>query len=185
MADPKVFESIWRARNNNMAPFIGAQLENVVGAIQVKSRMAMGRLIYSKPPDTKPDGTPKWYQTRKLYNAEQAVPTTKDRIRLINTMVYARARHELGRDGRRTTRNAHWRDEVRADLRATFAGAVRKGALRAWSGSRITAESSPGVRRSGEEGGMEGEAGGRGALTRPRKPKKPRITFPRAIVPRT
>ena len=51
---------------------------------------------------------PKWKQTRRLYEAEKAeVEPSRDEVVLTNEMVYAKARHELGRDGRKTTPAPH------------------------------------------------------------------------------
>ena len=123
-----------------MAPALDAAIAESAPVIQAVSRFQMNRLIYSKAPDTRPDGTPKWIQTRNLYNAEQAYaePTAR-RVVLVNRMVYARARHELGRDGRKTTRIAHWRDEAQPAMRAVFTGKLRSAVLTTISGAPVTA----------------------------------------------
>jgi hypothetical protein len=159
--DARGFESVWRQRAGRLGPALDNALTQAAPLIQAVSRFQMNRLIYSKPPDLKADGSPKWVQTRNLYNAEQAqAEPPARRVILVNRMVYAHARHELGRDGRKTTREAHWRDEARDALRVTFTGTVRRAVLNVLSnGSVLTAAASP-------ESSSAGGAGPAGALAR-------------------
>lgn len=93
----------------------------------------MERLIYSRPPDLLKDGRPKWKQTHNLYRAEVAEPDLlNEQILLMNDMVYAKARHELGRDGRKTTRIAHWRDAAQSVIQERFADLIRQAIAKLW-----------------------------------------------------
>jgi hypothetical protein len=118
MAD---FVTTWERRTQNGRAHFVRALEETGKLVQTVSRFQMNRLIYAHPPDRTKAGKPKWTQTRRLYDAEKAeVEPGRDEVVLVNTMVYAAARHELGRDGRQTSRPAHWRDEARETMRREF-----------------------------------------------------------------
>lgn len=76
--------------------------------------------IYAKPVDATASGKPKWRRTGQLKGHERVVPSVDGLgFALVNDMEYAEARHEMGKAGskRKTTRPAHWRDEMREELR--------------------------------------------------------------------
>ncbi len=124
---------LWQRRARAAPREIDNALVRAAAVVQALSRFQMNRLIYSRPPDVKKDGEPKWKQTRRLYEAERAVPDVlRDQILLMNEMIYARARHELGRDGRKTTRTAHWRDAAAGLIREHFAASIRQAVLKVW-----------------------------------------------------
>lgn len=110
-------------------------LEQTGKIVEAVSRFQMNRLIYARPPDRTKSGKPKWVQTRRLYEAEKAhVESARDEVVLTNEMVYAAARHELGRDGRHTTREAHWRDEARETMRREFNEQLHQANIRVMEG---------------------------------------------------
>jgi len=87
--------------------------------------------IYDIPEDVSPTGRKKWTRTGALKAAEKLeFDADGAGCKLVNTQPYARARHELGRNGRATRRPAHWRDETREELRqvipATFGAMNRR-----------------------------------------------------------
>lgn len=81
------------------------------------SRQHMRKQIYSIPEDTTRAGRKKWRRTGILLQGEKLrYAPDGSAVTLTNEVSYARSRHELGRDGRKTTRPAHWREGIHAEL---------------------------------------------------------------------
>lgn len=176
--DAEAFRTVWSNRSSRMGAGIDQALTELAPLIQAVSRYQMNRLIYSKPPDVDASGRPKWVQTRNLYNAEQAeVDRSTKRVVLVNRLIYARPRHELGRDGRQTTRIAHWRDEARDTLHRTFLGKLRAANLSALGGDSREGPALFGIRlfEQPDAPGSGGSGGGGGGTA----PTAPRIPVPR------
>jgi len=85
----------------------------------------MEEKIYGHPiPQTK-SGKPKWRHTRDLIKGEKLqVDRQALTAKLVNDVVYARARHEL--KAGQTPWPAHWRDEAVARAREQFSGRVAR-----------------------------------------------------------
>lgn len=117
----------WQNRVGKAPAEVQRTVERIGVAMLGTSRRHMQEEIYSIPEDTTKSGKKKWVRTGSLYNAEQ-LQFAPDRagVILTNTMVYARARHELGRDGRKTKRPAHWRDPLFKELRSTIEREYRR-----------------------------------------------------------
>lgn len=108
----------WQNRTGNAPAHVQQMVERIGVAMLTVSRRHMHEEIYSIPEDTTKGGKKKWSRTGSLYNAEKlAFAPDRSGVTLTNSMVYAHARHELGRDGRKTKRPAHWRDPIFKELR--------------------------------------------------------------------
>ncbi len=114
---------LWANRVRTARPdsfAVRATIRRVGQRMLTVSRRNMNQGIYAKPEDvSRKTGKPKWVRTGKLLAAEKLeYAPDGSGVMLNNTMVYAHARHELGRDGRKTTREAHWRDGIFDELRS-------------------------------------------------------------------
>jgi hypothetical protein len=115
---PEQYVKEWQNRAGR-APKEARQLVRRTGQRMLKvAKQHMRQQIYSIPEDTDSQGRKKWVRTRALINAEKAeYAPDGSGVTLTNSMIYARSRHELGRDGRKTKRPAHWRDGIFQELR--------------------------------------------------------------------
>jgi hypothetical protein len=107
----------WQSRAGRVQPAF-RQLVRRTGQRMLKvSKSHMRQQIYRIPEDTTKTGRKKWVRTGRLLNAEKLVYAPDgSAVTLTNEMPYARARHELGRNGRQTKRIAHWREGIYAEL---------------------------------------------------------------------
>ncbi len=124
------YSRLWRDRQSRFARVLDGSRQTLAEQAEQLSRQMMERLIYSIPETVSSSGRPLWTRTRNLINNENGIVRSAEVI-LTNSVVYARARHELGRDGRKTDRPAHWRDEIRAGLRRLQL-AITEQRLLAW-----------------------------------------------------
>ncbi len=116
---PRGLAEEWAARAGRVQPEIRLLVQRTGKRILKVSKEHMKAQIYAIPEDTTKAGKKKWTRTRKLINAEGLVYAPDgSAVTLTNPMVYARSRHELGRDGRKTKRPAHWRDGIYAETKA-------------------------------------------------------------------
>ena len=108
----------WKNRAG-AAPSLAKQLVKRTGQRMLKvSKQHMRRQIYAIPEDVDSQGRKKWVRTRNLINAEKLdYASDGSGVTLTNNLIYARSRHELGRDGRKTKRIAHWREGIFAEIR--------------------------------------------------------------------
>jgi hypothetical protein len=129
--DMTAYSRLWRDRQGRFARMTAGGAVRLAQEAQRLSRQMMERLIYSIPETRSSSGKPLWVRTRNLINHEEGRATGPGAVSLVNSVVYARSRHELGRDGRQTTRPAHWRDKIRESLRAAQL-AIYESALVDW-----------------------------------------------------
>jgi hypothetical protein len=82
-----------------------------------KARMKAG--VYDHPIPTTKSGKPKWIRTGLLYALERVEYAADGKsAKITNTVRYAEIRHEMGKPGRKRTQfPAHWRDEMREQMR--------------------------------------------------------------------
>lgn len=109
----------WQRRTGNAPAHIRAFVERVGAAMLLQSLKNMDQMIYAIPEDVRPrSGKKKWTRTSTLFQGER-LEFAPDRsgVTLKNSVEYAHARHELGRDGRQTKRPAHWRDPIIRQIR--------------------------------------------------------------------
>ncbi len=115
---PAEYARAWAKRTGKVKPEIAELVHRTGLQMLAVSLHNLQRLIYSIPEDTTAAGKKKWVRTWRLFHAEKVVHAPDwSAVALANSMVYARARHELGRDGRKTKRLAHWRDGIFAEIR--------------------------------------------------------------------
>lgn len=112
----------WEKRTANTPAHVQEMVRRIGASMLVISRRHLNEQIYSIPEDVSPrTGKKKWERTGNLFKNEKLIfAPDGSGVTLINTMVYAEARHELGRDGRKTKRPAHWRENILTELRAAF-----------------------------------------------------------------
>jgi hypothetical protein len=126
--DGEGYSRVWRDRSGRFVRVLGDARYTLARSVEKLSKNKMQQEIYAIPEDVGPGGQKKWVRTGNLLNAEQAEVRGPGEVVLTNAMVYAHARHELGRDGRQTKREAHWRDDIREGARelqlATYQAAV-------------------------------------------------------------
>lgn len=115
--DMTLYSRVWRDRRGRFASVLAGGRIRLADAAQAIARSAMDRLIYSKSETVSATGRQLWTRTRNLIEHERGIVRGEGEVALTNDMVYAHSRHELGRDGRKTDRPAHWRDEIRPELR--------------------------------------------------------------------
>jgi len=117
---PAGLAEAWAARTEKVLPEIRQLVQRTGRRMLTVSKRQMRRQIYAIPEDMTATGKKKWVRTGNLLNAEDlAYAPNRSGVTLTNGMIYARARHELGRDGRQTKRPAHWRDGIYAELLPT------------------------------------------------------------------
>jgi len=108
----------WQNRVGNAPAHVQDFVNRVGGAMLIVSRKNMDQMIYAIPEDQIKSGRKKWVRSGALREAEQLeFAPDGSGVMLTNALVYARPRHELGRDGRQTKRPAHWRDPIFNQLR--------------------------------------------------------------------
>lgn len=115
---PASYVREWTRRTGRVRPSV-AELVRYIGVqMLAQSLHNLQRMIYSIPEDVSGAGRKKWQRTFKLINGEKIVyAPDESACTLFNAVPYARARHELGQDGRKTKRPAHWRDGVLMAIR--------------------------------------------------------------------
>lgn len=113
----------WALRAGRVRPEVRSLVERAGKRMLNVSRRHMDEQIYSIPEDVSPRaGKKKWVRTGNLRKAEDLVYAPDGSgVTLTNKMIYARSRHELGRDGRKTIRPAHWREGIVSELQASAA----------------------------------------------------------------
>jgi hypothetical protein len=112
----------WSRRAGRVGPEVRSMVERTGKRMLAISRRHMDEQIYSIPEDETKAGKKKWVRTGRLRKAEDLVYAPDGSgVTLTNTMPYARARHELGRNGRHTKRPAHWREGIVNELRESTA----------------------------------------------------------------
>lgn len=113
---PRGFAEAWKQRVGKVEPEIRGLVQRTGRRLLVASKRHMLQQIYSIPEDMTASGKKKWVRTMNLLNAEKLeYAPDGSAVTLTNEMIYARARHELGRDGRQTKRPAHWREGIYAE----------------------------------------------------------------------
>lgn len=134
---PQGLSQAWRSRSGRVAPEVRRFVRTMGKRILRVSKEHLRKQIYSIAEDRTASGKKRWVRTRRLINAETLrYAPDGAAVTLTNDTVYARARHELGRDGRKTQRPAHWREgiftetrsETEADLRLLQQRIVQGGA---------------------------------------------------------
>jgi hypothetical protein len=124
MADFTNAETVakWQRRAGLVGPEVRRAVQRIGERMLNTSRRHMQEQIYNIPEDTEKSGKNKWTRTGNLKNAERLeYAPDGSAVTLTNAMIYARARHELGRDGRKTKRPAHWRDGIFQELKDSTA----------------------------------------------------------------
>lgn len=112
----------WQERAASVSPAARRTAQRVGARMLNVSRRHMQEQIYNIPEDKEASGKSKWTRTGNLKAAERLeYAADGSAVTLTNSMPYARARHELGRDGRKTKRPAHWRDGIFQELQESTA----------------------------------------------------------------
>jgi len=107
----------WQARTGRVSPEFRGLTERTGRRMLVVSKQHMRKQIYSIPEDMTASGKKKWVRTQRLLKGEKLeYAPDRSAVTLTNEVPYARARHELGRDGRRTKRIAHWREGIYQEI---------------------------------------------------------------------
>ncbi len=124
--------ALWARRRGAVNGQVRQTVRHLGERMHAVSLKHMDRDIYAKPVDRSSTGRPLWHRTRDLRAAERPEYAPDGAgVKLVNAMTYAEPRHEAGKPGRRLTkRPAHWRDEMREELRQEIPDALHAMNLR-------------------------------------------------------
>jgi hypothetical protein len=107
----------WQARAGRVDSETRKLVQRTGRRMLTVSRAHMRAQIYAIPEDKTKSGKKKWVRTGTLLRNETLIYAPDgSAVTLTNETIYARARHELGRDGRQTKRPAHWREGIHAEM---------------------------------------------------------------------